>query len=104
MSRLNLVLLLLLMVSGLYLVRVAYDARRVFSELERERSRERSLVEARERLEVERRSAGASALVLRRARERLGMRDATAAVTTYLAHEPAGAASVGAPVDAGGRR
>ena len=43
MTRLNLVLLLALLVSSVYLVRVSYESRRLFAALDRAQGEERSL-------------------------------------------------------------
>ena len=50
MSRFNVLLLLVLLGSSVYLVRVSYDARRLFTELDRARSEERLLDSEHERL------------------------------------------------------
>ena len=54
MARLNLVLALLLIASGLYLVRISYESRRVFAEIENAHGMERQLESDRRRLEAER--------------------------------------------------
>lgn len=97
MTRLNFALLVLLVVSGLYLVRVSYDARRVFTELDRARSAERKLNTEFDRLELERRGAAATLRVEKLAKDRLGMRAATPNVTEYVPHAPVATASGAAP-------
>jgi cell division protein FtsL len=96
MTRLNFALLVLLVVSGLYLVRVSYDARRVFTELDRARSAERKLNTEFDRLELERRGAAATLRVEKLAKDRLGMRAATPNVTEYVPHAPPVVAASGA--------
>jgi len=84
MTRLNLVLLLAVMASALYLVRVQYDSRRLYAEIERVESEARRLQMERERLEVEKRAQATPARVERVAREQLQMRAATPAITQYV--------------------
>jgi cell division protein FtsL len=96
MTRLNLLLLLVLIASSLYLVRVSYEARRLFAELDRAQSEERALEHDSERLKTELRSQATPLRVERTARERLAMRAATPAVTQYV-ELPTQAASAAAP-------
>ena len=78
------VLLIALIVSAVYLVRVSYDSRRLFAELDRAQSQERVLDNDRERLKTELRTQATPLRVERTARDRLGMRTATPAVTQYV--------------------
>jgi cell division protein FtsL len=84
MTRLNVFLLVLLVISGLYLVQVSYDTRRLFSALDHAQTRERELNTDFDRLELARRGAATALRVDRLAQERLNMRAATPAVTEYL--------------------
>ena len=84
MTRLNLLLLLVLIASSLYLVRVSYEARRLFADLDKAQSEERALDHDSERLKTELRSQATPMRVERTARERLAMRAATPAVTQYV--------------------
>ena len=84
MIRLNLVLLIALMASALYLVRVQYDSRRLYTEIERAQNEFRKLEVEHERLQVERRAQATAARVERLAREQLHMRPATPAITQYV--------------------
>lgn len=84
MTRLNLVLLLGLLLSALYLVNVQYQSRRLYSELDRAQSQALRLAAENERLQVEKRAQATSARVEGLARSRLQMRAATPAVTTYV--------------------
>lgn len=96
MSRLNVILLVLLVVSGLYLVQVSYDGRRLFSALDHAKTRERELATDFDRLELSRRAAATAVRVERLAQDRLGMRAATPAVTEYLSDTaPSSAANGG---------
>ena len=84
MIRVNLILLVVLLLSSLYLVRVAYDARRVFNDLDRAQNEERALNTEHERLKTERQSQATPLRVERTARDKLAMRSATPAVTQYV--------------------
>lgn len=84
MTRLNLVLLLAVVASALYLVRVQYDSRRLYAEIERAQNEFRRLEIAHERLQVEKRAQATPARVEKLAREQLQMRAATPAITTYV--------------------
>jgi cell division protein FtsL len=84
MIRLNLVLLVAVLASALYLVRVQYDSRRLFTEVERAQNDFRKLGLEHERLQVEKREQATPARVERLAREQLHMRPATPAITQYV--------------------
>jgi len=96
-TRLNLVLLVALLVSSVYLVRVSYESRRLFAALDKAQGEERTLDHDAERLKTELRSQATPLRVERTARDRLAMRAATPAVTQYVelpgASAPAAAAS-----------
>ena len=87
MTRLNLVLLVVLIVSSLYLVRTAYEQRRLFAEIERAKSEAARLHSDEIRLQAEREAQATNLRVERVARERLQMRTASPAVTQYLGAE-----------------
>lgn len=102
MMRLNILLLVALLVSAVYLVQTSYHSRQLFVALERERNMARQLETEAERLTVERRAQATSLRVERVAREQLQMRVATPAVTQYvtdplIASAPAAALAGGAP-------
>lgn len=84
MIRLNLVLLIALMASALYLVRVQYDSRRLYAEIEKAQGDFRKLEVEHERLQVEKREQATPARVERLAREQLQMKPATPAITQYV--------------------
>jgi cell division protein FtsL len=88
MMRLNLVLLLAVLASALYLVSVQYESRRLFSELDRAHTEALRLNTEWERLRVEKRAQATPARVERLAREQLQMRLASPAITTYVAYTP----------------
>ena len=84
MMRLNLVLLLAVLASAMYLVRVQYESRRLFTELEKANAVGRKLEVEESRLQAERRAKATSLRVENLARERLSMRAATPAITQYV--------------------
>jgi cell division protein FtsL len=84
MTRLNMALTLALIVSSLYLVRTAYESRRLFAELDRAKNEAARLDTEHKRLEAERQAAATNLRVERTAREKLAMRSATPAVTVYV--------------------
>lgn len=94
MTRLNIVLLLAVVASALYLVHVSYDSRRQFVQLERERNEARRLEQEAERLRLQLRTEATHVRVDLAARERLHMSVATLAVTQYLDAVPAPAQEV----------
>jgi cell division protein FtsL len=84
MSRINIVLLLVLLLSSLWLVRTSYEARRLFAELDRARNVQQRLDSEFRRLDAERQTQATHLRVERVAREKLGMRTATPAVTEHV--------------------
>ena len=98
MTRLNILLALVLLCSAMVLVNTAYQARRLFSTLDRARNEERRLDAEFKRLEAERQAQATHLRVERVAREKLRMRAAMPAVTQYVsAAAPASAAAGGKP-------
>lgn len=95
MSRVNALLLLALLASSVYLVRVSYDTRRLFNELDRARSEERLLGSERERLMAEKQAQATPLRVEKTARDKLAMRTATPAVTQYVVYARAASAAEG---------
>jgi cell division protein FtsL len=92
MTRLNLFLLLLLVASSLWLVKTAYEARRLFADLHRAEDDAQRLDGDYKRLEAERQAQATSLRVERTAREKLAMRTVTPAVTMYVVDPAASAA------------
>jgi cell division protein FtsL len=86
MIRLNLVLLLAVMVSALYLVSVQYDSRRLFTELDKARNESHRLEVEYERLQVQKRGQATPARVERLAKDRLQMVQATPGITSYVTY------------------
>ena len=92
MTRLNIVLLMAVMASALYLVHVQYESRRLFTELDRTTAEARRLETEHQRLQVEKRAQATPLRVEKIARAQLNMRTATPAITQYVS-DPQGAAT-----------
>jgi len=84
MTKLDVILLALLLASSLLAVNNAYESRRVFSELDRARQVQAQLDAEFKRLDAERQAQGTHLLVEKAAREKLKMRTASPAVTAYV--------------------
>ncbi|MBI5259089.1 MAG: cell division protein FtsL [Burkholderiales bacterium] len=84
MTRLNLLLLMVVIASALVLIRSAYDSRRLFAEIHRAEVEALRLEGDYKRLEAERQAQATSLRVERTAREKLAMRTVTPAVTMYV--------------------
>jgi len=86
MTRLNLVLLLAVLFSALYLVHTQYESRRLFVELEKTAALSRQMEADKERLQVDKRAQATPLRVEQISRERLQMRTATPAITQYVTY------------------
>ena len=95
MTRLNVVLLLAVLASAIYLVHTQYESRRLFTELDRAVAEARRLETEHQRLQVEKRAQATSLRVERIARAQLNMRTATPAITQYVS-DPQGVATANA--------
>ncbi len=84
MTRLNLVLLMGVLASALYVVRTQYESRRLFVELERATAEARRLEVDNERLQVDKRAQATPLRVEKLAKQQLQMRPATPAITQYV--------------------
>ena len=111
MTRLNLVLLVAVLASALYLVRTQYESRSLFVELDRATALAHTLEVDNERLQVEKRAQATPLRVEKLAKEQLQMRTTTPAITQYVRPDgtvippiPAPAASAPAPRTAAPRR
>ena len=92
MTRTNVLLLLAVLLSALYLVHTQYESRRLFVELEKATSQAGKLALDHESLQAERRAQATPLRVDQLARSRLLMRPATPAITQYVSYrEPAAA-------------
>ncbi|MGH6639555.1 MAG: cell division protein FtsL [Polaromonas sp.] len=92
MARLNLVLLLAVLASALYLVRTQYESRRLYVELEKATALSRKIEADNERLQVEKRAQATPLRVEKLAKDRLQMRTATPAITQYVTYQDAAVA------------
>ena len=100
MMRLNVVLLLAVLISALYLVSVQYESRRLVTGIDRALLEARRIESARERLELDKQQLATAQRVEKLARDKLSMRVATPAITDYVSYQtvqdgsasPAGAA------------
>ena len=86
MMRLNIMLLLAVIASALYLVSVQYESRRLFSALDRAHNEARKIDSDSERLQVERRAQATPLRIEKLAKEQLQMRTVTPAITTYVTY------------------
>lgn len=100
MIRLNLVLLLAVLASALYLVNVQYESRRLFSNLDKARSESRKIEAENERLQVEKRAQATPLRVEKIAKEKLQMRSVTPAITDYVSYRAEGSVVAGSGDDA----
>lgn len=105
MTRLNLVLLMGVLASALYLVRTQYESRRLFVEMERASAESHRLELENERLQVEKRAQATPLRVEKLAKQQLHMAPATPAITQYVtltaaASAPSAVSAVPSPVPA----
>jgi cell division protein FtsL len=98
MTRVNFVLLLALVASSLWLVRSNYQARDLYFENERAGNEAKRLDAEFKRLDTERQAQARHGRVEAVARDKLGMRAATPAVTQYVSDSKAPGASAGSGV------
>lgn len=106
MMRLNVLLLLAVLASALYLVHTQYDSRLLYTALDRAQSEARRLELEHERLQVDKRAQATPLRVEALAQTRLHMRTATPSITEYVRdaapatavpQSPAGAPTKDAP-------
>ena len=101
MARLNLLLMLAVVASALYLVHTQYLSRQLYTELDRTQQEARRLELDRDRLQVEKRAQATPLRVEKLAKEQLQMRTTTPAITQYVRADgtviPAVAAPAAAP-------
>ena len=97
MIRLNLVLLLAVVASAMYLVRLQYESRVLFTALDRAQAEARQLATEHQRLQVEKRAQATPLRVERIARDTLHMRTATPAITLYVNDSVPAAGAGGTP-------
>ena len=87
MTRFNLVLLLAVLASALYLVRTQYESRRLYVELDKATTKNRVLEAENDRLQVEKRAQATPLRVEKLAKDKLQMRTVTPAITQYVSHK-----------------
>ena len=97
MIRINLMLLLAVLASALYLVNVQYQSRQLFSALDQAHAQARRLEAESERLQVEQRAQATPSRVQSLATAKLQMRTATPAITHYVTYGSAAPAAALAP-------
>ena len=98
MTRLNLVLLLAVLSSALYLVNVQYESRLLFTALDKLNAEARRLQSDNERLQVERQAQATPLRVEKLAKDQLQMRTSTPAISHYVTYGAlAGSTGVTAP-------
>lgn len=84
MTRMNAVLLVVLLGSAMYLVHIQYESRLLFTALDRATAEARRLETEHQRLQVEKRAQATPLRVEKLARAQLSMRTATPAITQYV--------------------
>lgn len=87
MTRFNLVFLLGVIASALYLVHIQYESRRLFVELEKAMSQSRKIDTDNERLQIEKRAQATPLRVEKLAKDRLQMHTTTPAITQYVTYK-----------------
>ncbi len=100
MVRLNLLLLIAVMASAIYLVHTQYLSRQLFTEFHRVEQEARRLELEHDRLQVERRAQATPLRVERLAKEQLKMRTTTPAITQYVRQDGTVIPAVAAPAPA----
>ena len=93
MTKLNVLLLMIVIASALLLVKTAYEARRLFTDIHRAEVEALRLEGEHKRLEADRQLQATNLRVERTAREKLKMATASPAVTMYESRGPVAAAS-----------
>ena len=96
MTRLNLVLLLALITSALYLVNLQYESRRLFTDLDKATSEAHRLDVELDRLQVDKRAQATPLRVEKLAKDKLQMRTASPAITVYASNRDAAGAATAA--------
>lgn len=84
MTRVNVLLLLAIVLSALWLVHSHYESRRLFMDLETALKEAKRVEVDHDRLEVERRAQATPLRVEQLARQQLNMRNASPAITQYV--------------------
>jgi cell division protein FtsL len=96
-ARLNLLLLMAVLASAIYLVHTQYLSRQLFTDLHRVQNEARRLELDHDRLQVEKRAQATPLRVERLAKEQLRMRTTTPAITQYVRQDGTVIPAVAAP-------
>jgi cell division protein FtsL len=83
-TKLNILLVVLLIASSLYLVKTSHDARLRFAAIDRAKTEQGKLDSEHKRLEAERQAQATAVNVERKAKERLQMRTVNPALSMYV--------------------
>jgi len=97
MTRLNLVLLIAVIASALYLVRTQYESRSLYAEIDKAAGEARKIQQDNERLQVEKRAQATPLRVEKLAKEQLQMRSASPAITQYVQRKGPASSPAAAP-------
>jgi cell division protein FtsL len=84
MTRVNLLLLLMILATSMLVIRTQYESRRLTTQIELARAESRRIEVERERLDMETRTQATPLRVEKLAREQMSMRSITPAITTYV--------------------
>jgi cell division protein FtsL len=95
MTRVHLFLLLAILGTAMFLVRTQYESRKLTTDIDRARAEARRIEVERERLDLEARTQATPLRVEKLAREQLGMRTITPAITVYVSDPAQPAANKG---------
>ena len=93
MLRINLLLLLAVMMSAIFLVNTQYQSRKLFTELDRAEAESRRLATDQQRLQVEKRAQATPQRIETLAREKLQMKPAKPSITQYVSEASAAGAA-----------
>ena len=93
MTRLNVLLLIAVMATAMFLVHTQYRSRLLYTELDRANTEARRLEVDGDRLQVEKRAQATPLRVEKLAKEQLQMRTSTPAITQYVTVQAAAAAA-----------
>lgn len=86
-ARMNLILLLAVIATALYLVHTEYQSRQLYTELHRAQNLSRQLETEFERLQVEKRAQATPLRIEKLAKEQIKMRTTTPAITHYVRND-----------------
>ena len=93
MLRINLLLLLAVMMSAIFLVSTQYESRKLFTELDRAEAESRRLATDQQRLQVEKRAQATPQRIETMAREKLQMKPSSPGITQYVTENGAAGAA-----------